>query len=244
MPSVSGTTWNDDVRNSLVSLASSKITVVTASGTNVILESGYAILTQEASGAIVRLSGTRVVVQSGAPVKIDSGLNVIVASGIPVSLDSGLSVVINSGIRVILQSGTPVKVDSGLSISLASGLPVHLDSGLNVNIGSGVGISFSPGATITATPKTFSSVSANMFAVGTSASQLPNVSGLRHILRLAQSGIVYLAPISTVTSGVGFIMAGDPSGVGAEIDTNIGNLNFLYGVAVTSTPMTHISFAG
>ena len=90
----------------------------------------------------------------------------------------------------------------------------------------------------------YSRISGNIFRVGTSAGQFPNVSGDRHIIRLAQSGIIYIAGTSgVVSSGVGFWVGGSPSDNSASLDLKIGNLNLLYGIAVTSTPMTFLSFS-
>jgi len=90
----------------------------------------------------------------------------------------------------------------------------------------------------------YSQISSNVFRVGTSAAQFPNVSGAYHIVRLAQSGIIYIAGTSgAVSSGVGFWVGGSPSDTSASLDLNIGNLNLIWGIAVTSSIVTHISFS-
>ena len=90
---------------------------------------------------------------------------------------------------------------------------------------------------------TYNRISGGTFYVGTSAGQFPNTSALQHIVRLLQSGIIYVAGTSgVVSSGVGLWVGGDPSYSTATLDLKIGNLNLLYGIAVTSTPVTYISF--
>jgi hypothetical protein len=84
-------------------------------------------------------------------------------------------------------------------------------------------------------------VSTNIIRVGTSGTQFPNVEGNRHIIKALHSGIVFIGA-STVNSGTGNILAGDINGAGASIDLKAGNLNILYGIAVTSAVITHISF--
>ena len=100
--------------------------------------------------------------------------------------------------------------------------------------GSGIGV--------LAAGRVFTSFSAGMFTVGTSGTNtnLPNTAGFKHIVRVAQSTIVYIAASGVVNSGVGF-MLGDGTR-SAQIELNISNLNLMQGQAVTSSVLTYVSF--
>lgn len=89
----------------------------------------------------------------------------------------------------------------------------------------------------------FESVSTNIIRVGTSGTQLPDINAGNHILKNFQSGIVYLAGVSSVNSGVGYILAGGPSDAGASLKLGTGNLNKLYGISAISAMLVHISYS-
>lgn len=204
-------------------------------------------------GVLVQTQGTATVtVTSGAGITVNSGLAVIVPSGLFVIAD--IEVLVSSGLNIILESGTKVFVQSGISVVLASGtvvagipatlsgLLVVLESGTKVFVQSGVSAVLESGLKVISVPGTDSTITGAVFAIGTSATQFPTVAGRRHVVRLFQSGIVYIAGVNTVTSGAGFAILGDPSGVGAGLELNVANLNLIYGAAVTSSQMTHVSF--
>ena len=133
-----------------------------------------------------------------------------------------------------------------------SGLATALLISGNATTVSGMGVLINPQSglpvIITASspawikPSVHTLVSANSFTVGTSSTQFPNVAGVRHIIGLLQSGIVYIAGVNTVTSGTGAIICGAPNDSRASMELNVNNLNIIYGVAITSSIMTHISF--
>jgi hypothetical protein len=90
----------------------------------------------------------------------------------------------------------------------------------------------------------FTKVSSNIFIVGTSGTQFPNVEGNKHIVSLLTSGAIYIGGASTVNSGLGFLIVGDPvSSPRATLELKQGNLNTIYGIGLTSTIITIISFS-
>jgi hypothetical protein len=175
--------WNDDVRNSLVTLVSGGQT-----GLNYVNNSGL--------------------IPALAPF---TGANITVS--------------ISGQATALLISGSPITV-SGLNVVITASSPAFVASGTRIIV----------------QPLLNSQVTGNFFAVGTSATQFPNVAAARHIIKLAMSGIVYIAGAPAMKSGQGLPLIGDPGVTGESLDLNVSNLNLLYGVAVASTVMTHLSF--
>lgn len=205
-------------------------TIVGASGLYVQI-SGQGVLI---SGQGVLISGQTVVAASGLYVQISgqgvliSGQTVIGASGLYVQISgqgvtiSGQTVVVASGLYVQM-SGQGVTLGSGVAV-VASGLAVILQSGLAVTV-----------------PTT---VSGNVFLIADTSEQFPNSAGVRHLVKLLISNVVFIAGAASVNSGTGYMLAGDPmTDVGAQMDVKVNNLNKLYGIALTSgAPIAFLSF--
>jgi len=77
-----------------------------------------------------------VIINSGAPITLESGSHVIVNSGLYVQI-SGQGVDLQSGEFVIINSGAPVTIESGSFVIINSGAPVTIESGSHVIINSG-----------------------------------------------------------------------------------------------------------
>lgn len=88
-----------------------------------------------------------------------------------------------------------------------------------------------------------SHISGGKFVIGTSGTQFPNSAGFLHKIKIMQSSVVFVAGDASVNSGTGYILAGDPAtSPSAKMDAPVNNLNKVYGIALTSTPATYISF--
>lgn len=203
------------------------------SGQTVVVASGLFV---QMSGQGALISGQTVVGASGLYVQI-SGQGVTVASGLFVSQAvtslSGQWVITQSGVQVyqptaslsgqyVVISGQGVTLGSGVAV-VASGLAVILQSGLAVVV-----------------PTT---VSGNVFVINTSGTQFPSSPGIRHLVKLLNSSVVFIAGDASVNSGTGYLLAGDPmTDLGAQIKVTVNNLNKLYGIAQTSSQATFLSF--
>lgn len=203
------------------------------SGQTVAVASGLFV---QMSGQGALISGQTVVGASGLYVQI-SGQGVTVASGLFVSQAvtslSGQWVITQSGVQVyqptaslsgqyVVISGQGVTLGSGVAV-VASGLAVILQSGLAVVV-----------------PTT---VSGNVFVINTSGTQFPSSPGIRHLVKLLNSSVVFIAGDASVNSGTGYLLAGDPmTDLGAQIKVTVNNLNKLYGIAQTSSQATFLSF--
>jgi hypothetical protein len=224
--------WNTDVKNSLITLVS---------GGQASLDSGLVPIIVPFKTEI-SISGLAVAILiSGSPT-IVSGMFVVVTASSPawIQPSSGFAVKM-SGLNVTIQSGASLHIDSGLSVVINSGLHVILQSGTSVSINSGLGVVVNSGATINAR-ESFSATTGNFFVIGTSATQFPNVYGVRHIIRATQSGLAYIAGANTVKSGIGLLICGDPTSDGSMLEVKAGNLNTLYGVSLASNTFTYLSF--
>jgi hypothetical protein len=113
--------WNDDVRNSLVTLVSG--------GQNA-LNSGLTPILAPLVLDITKSSGLPVVVD--VDVTVSSGLNIRLQSGSPVSIQSGTYINIGSGVGVVTSvSGNYVSM-SGVTAQMNSGLALFVQNSSNV----------------------------------------------------------------------------------------------------------------
>ncbi len=118
--------------------------------------------------------------------------------------------------NVVQISGQSVVVASG-AIVVVSGQPVVVASGTQVN---------------QVTP---TALTGNIFHVGSSGTQFPPSAGVLHKVRMMASGIIFLGGDASVNSGVGFMLAGDPTtNPLASVDIEVNNLNKVYGISLTS----------
>jgi hypothetical protein len=86
-------------------------------------------------------------------------------------------------------------------------------------------------------------VSGGVFRVNTSGTQFPNTAGKKHVIKLMQSAVVWIGGASTVKSGLGYMLAGNPLVDGqAQAEFTVDNLNRLYGIGQTSAVATYLSF--
>ena len=177
-----------------------------------------------------------------------SGIGILVQSGIGVLMQT------QSGVNLLIQeaSGTTLR-QSGLSViadidvTVSSGIGVIVQSGIGVTVqstsGMGVLINSQSGLAVANIPTTYTSVTGGTFAIGTSATQFPSVVARKHVIRIHESGIIYIAGTSAVTSGTGFVFRGDHLSTNVGLELEVNNLNLLYGAAVVSSIIvTHVSF--